>query len=114
MSKTLKELSDELKAYLIEIQSDAHNKGNFRPERYNNLKLSMNIASNRSPHVIVTLAMSSAEYDLKTGEKTNGGLGPDERLVLRWLGKQNSLPNLMECWKNVEKNRGRIDDKFKV
>lgn len=40
MSKTLNELAGELKAYIIEIQSDAHNKGNIRPERYNNLKLS--------------------------------------------------------------------------
>ncbi len=111
MAKTLKELGDELKAYIVEVQSDAHNRGNFRPERYNNLKLSMDIAYNRNPHVIISLSMSAAEFDLKSGEKTNGGLGPDERLVKRWLEKQNTIPNLLDCWKVVEENRGRATEK---
>lgn len=114
MAKTLKELADELRSYIIELQSDAHNKGNFRPERYNNLKFVMDMAYNKNPHVVISLTMSSAEFELKTGEKINGGLGPDERYVLRWLDKPNTLPALRNCWKNVEKNRGRIDDKYKV
>jgi len=112
--KTLKDLADELKSLMIELQSDAHNKGNFRPERYNNLKLSMNIAYNPNPHVIISLSMSSAEFDLKTQEKINGGLGPDDRFVLRWFNKPNTIPDLMACWKNVERNRGRIYDKYRV
>ena len=112
--KTLKELSDELKAMMIELQMDAHNKANFRPERYNNLQLKMDLAYNPDPHVIVTLSMSSAEFDLRTLEKTSGGLGQDDKYVMRWFSKPNVLESLMACWKNAEKNRGRISDKYKV
>lgn len=111
MSKTLNELAGELKAYIIELQSDAHNKGNLRPERYNNLKLQMNLAANSNPHVQVVIGMSSAEFSLKTGDKTEGGLGPDERYVLRWIERPTSLPALMENWRIKERNRGRVTDK---
>ena len=41
MPKTLNEHADDLKRYIIELQSDAHNKVNVRAGRYNNLKLTM-------------------------------------------------------------------------
>lgn len=109
MSKTLNELASDLKIYLIELQSDAHNKGNLRPERYNNLKLVMDLVKNKNPHVFISVAMSEAEYLLPSGEKINGGLGPDDRFVLRWMAKPNTIPMLMECWKQAEKSRGRVD-----
>lgn len=34
-------------------------------------------------------------------------LGPDERYVLRWLEKPNTIPALMECWREREKRRGK-------
>lgn len=114
MAKTLNELASDLKVYLIEIQSDAHNKGNLRPERYNNLTLKMNIAANPTPHVQLFIGMSFAEFELKTGDKIDGSLGPDERYVVRWLEKPNTLPELRGCWSRLEKNRGRINDKYQV
>lgn len=114
MAKTLNELTSDLKTYIIEVQSDAHNKGNLRPERYNNMKLKMNIAENKNPHVVVFIGMSSAEFSLGSGEKMSGGLGPDEKHVIRWLEKPTSLPALRDCWRRVEKNRGRISDKYEV
>ncbi len=107
MGKTLNELADDLKSYLIEIQSDAHNKGNLRPERYNNLRLMMNIAQNPDPHVVIRVGMSAAEYDYRKCEKTEGSLGPDDRYVLRWLGKPTVISALNECWRAVARNRGR-------
>ena len=41
MPKTLNELAGDLKQLIIDLQSDAHNSGNIRMERYNNLKLLM-------------------------------------------------------------------------
>ena len=107
MSKTLKELTDDLKEYIINQQSDAHNKASLKKERYNNLKLSMDIAKNPSPHVIVSIGMSEAEFDIRTGNKNSGGLGPDERYVLRWFGRLNVMPYLNECWKYIARQRGR-------
>lgn len=112
MAKTLNELASELKEYIINSQSDAHNKGSLRPERYNNLTLKMNIAQNPTPHVVITIAMSEAEFNIRNGEKVSGSMGPDERYVLRWMEKPNTLPNLNTCWSNAEKNRGRIADKY--
>lgn len=110
MTKSLNELAGELKALIIELQSDAHNKGNFRPERYNNLKLVMDIAKEQIPHVIVNISMSEAQFNIRTAEKMNGGLGPEEKYVLRWLAKPNTLPALNEYWKRLEANRGKATE----
>ena len=83
MPKTLNELAGDLKQLIIDLQSDAHNNGNIRMERYNNLKLLMFPQKNRTPHVIVDLSMSAAEFDIQSGQKINGSLGPDERYVLK-------------------------------
>ncbi len=107
MGKNLKELSDDLKAYMIEQQSDAHNRGNLRKERYNNLKFSMDIAKNSSPHLVINLGMSEAEFSLRSKEKNNGGLGPDEKYVYRWLDKGSNLADLNECWIQIARERGR-------
>ena len=110
MAKTLNELAGELKTLIIELQSDAHNQGSIRVERYNNLKLIMEPAKNSSPHVIVDLAMADAEFDIRTGQKLNGGLGADERYVLRWFNKANTLSQLQEAWNNAVKNRGKAKE----
>ncbi len=106
MAKTLNELAGELKDTIIELQSDAHNKGNLRVERYNNLKLSMDVSQN-SPQVTINVGMSEAVFNLRTGEKLNGGLGPDERYVLRWFNKTNTLSALNECWQELSRKNGK-------
>ena len=111
MAKTLNEHASDLKKYIVELQSDGHNDGSVRVERYNNLKLSMEPNSNHNPHVIIDLSMSAAEFDIKTGQKQNGGLGPDERYVIRWLGKSGILPALLETWRVIIKNGGKEKDR---
>lgn len=71
--------------------------------RYNNLKLKMDPQASANPEVVINLAMSEATFNLKSGEKVNGSLGPDERYVLKWLGKTNTLPALNECWLEISK-----------
>ena len=107
MAKTLNELAGDLKDLIIELQSDAHNKGNLRVERYNNLKLSMDVSINSSPQVVINIAMSEAIFNVKKKKKINGSLGPDERYVLRWLSKSGTLEALQEAWRNQRKNGGR-------
>lgn len=107
MAKSLNDLAKELKALIIELQSDAHNQNNLRVARYNNLKLLMEPERNHNPHVVVDFSMSDAEFDIKTGQKINGGLGPDERYVLRWFNKAGTLAALQETWKVILKNGGK-------
>ena len=110
MPKTLNELAGELKTLIVELQSDAHNKTNVNAQRYNNLKLSMDIAKEATPHVVVNIAMSEAIFNINTAEKMSGGLGPDERYVLRWFSKGSTLEALKECWTSREKSRGTAND----
>lgn len=110
MPKTLNELAGELKALIIDLQSDPHNKTNINSQRYNNLKLGMEIAKESTPHVIVNIAMSEAVFNINNGEKMSGGLGPDERYVLRWFSKGSTMEALKECWKSREKSRGKAED----
>ena len=110
MAKTLNEHAGDLKRYIIELQSDSHNQGSVRVERYNNLKLAMEPNANHNPHVVVDMTMSSAEFELKMGQKLNGGLGPDERYVIRWLSKSGTLPALMDTWRTIINNGGREKD----
>lgn len=70
MAKSLNELSNELKEFMIRIQSDVRDKQNaFRPERYNNLKIDMNVARDITPQVRISMGMSEVSYDLRTGIK---------------------------------------------
>ena len=104
MPKSLNELAGELKTLIIDLQSDPHNKSNLNTARYNNLKLKMDPAQKASPHVIISISMSEAVFNITTGEKITGSLGPDERYVLRWFAKGSTLEGLKECWEEVKKN----------
>jgi len=109
MTKTLNELSSELKEFIIMQQSDAHNVRNIKIPRYNNLKLSMNISRNPTPHVTISISMSEAVFKLQDGEKESGALGPDERYVLKWLDKSGTMEQLREIWGSIEKQRGKAN-----
>ena len=111
MAKSLNELSNELKEFMIRIQSDVRDKQNaFRPERYNNLKIDMNVARDITPQVRISMGMSEVSYDLRTGDKTGGSLGVNERYVQRWLEKSGTMETLMACWDVRVKNRGKITE----
>ena len=57
------------------------------------------------------MSTSAAEFELKMGQKLNGGLGPDERYVIRWLNKSVILAALIETWHVGIKNGGREKDR---
>jgi hypothetical protein len=107
MAKSLNQLASNLKDTLIKLQSDAYNKNSINVNRYNNLKLSMDITDIIGPHVAINTSISEGVYNIKNGEKISGGLGPDERYVQRWFQKTNILFYLQEVWYELEKQRGR-------
>lgn len=100
---TLKDLEDNLKKFIIEEQSDAHNKGSINNAKYNNIKLSMNPSKNPMPHITVRISISEASYYLNNFTKINGGLGYEERIVLKWFGRYGVKEKLSEQWGNIEK-----------
>lgn len=110
MGKALNELAGDLKSYILEVNSKMRSNSTFRPERYNNLKLSMNVVKEKIPHVTIGLGISEVTYNLNTLEKIDGSLGADEKHVKRWFNKTGVIEHLKTGWDKRVKNRGKITD----
>ena len=102
---TFKEVEDSLKNFVIQEQSDAHNVKNLNRVKYNNLRIWMDPVKNPIPHVIVRMYISEATYSLQDFTKMNGGLGYEERFVLKWFGRYGIKEKLFELWGSAEKNK---------
>lgn len=96
---TLNELANKLQAYIIEQQIDPHNLRQLSVHRYNNLKLK--IAQLSYPNVIVCIGISEATYNLDEVTRVDGGLGQDERYVLKWLSRSVIVKELKELYYNL-------------
>ncbi|MBE7709627.1 MAG: hypothetical protein E7Z93_04175 [Cyanobacteria bacterium SIG32] len=108
MAKTLNELSREMRDFIVELQSDAHNITGFKKYRYNNLKIEvLDPRTSTFPQARVTIGMSAAVFNIATLEKISGGLGPDERYVLRWFMRETNLQEVKEAWRRAEKRIGK-------
>ena len=95
--KTLHELATKLQTFIIKAQEDAHNSTNMSVAKYNNLKLKVE-SKYHFPNVIVCIGISEAVFNIKEGTKVDGGLGPDEKHVRKWLGNSNIISELLEIW----------------
>ena len=102
---TLKDVEDNLKNFLMQEQSDAHNIKSVNVAKYNNIKIWMDPQKNPSPHVNVRISISEASYSLQDFSKLNGGLGYEERIVLKWFGRYGIKDKLIELWSSAEKSR---------
>ena len=102
---TFKDMEDSLKNYIIQEQSDAHNIRSVNVAQYNNIKINMDPAKNQMPHITVRISISEATYSLNDFSKLNGGLGYEERLVLKWFGRYGIKDKLTELWATAEKSK---------
>ena len=102
---TFKDMEDSLKTFIIQEQSDAHNRGSINNAKYNNIKLSMDPTKNVMPHITIRISISEATFSLNDFSKSNGGLGYEERFVLKWFGRYGIKEKLMELWGSAEKNK---------
>lgn len=93
---TLNELANKLQAFIIEQQVDPHNVRQLNIHKYNNLKLK--IAQLSYANVVICIGISEATYNLEDGTKVDGGLGQDERYVLKWLRKGTVIQNLKQLY----------------
>ena len=102
---TFKDLEDNLKTYIIQEQSDAHNVKTVNIAKYNNIKIWMDPSKSQIPHVNIRISISEASFLLEGFTKTHGGLGYEERLVLKWFGRFGVKDKLTELWAFAEKNK---------
>lgn len=102
---SFKDLEDHLKSFIIQEQSDAHNVRNVAAQKYNNIKIWMDLSKYEEPHFFVRISISEAVFSLHDCTKLNGGLGYEERLVIKWFSRMGIRDKLNELWKFAEKNR---------
>lgn len=95
---TFKDMEDALKSFIIQEQSDAHNVKTMNTAKYNNIKIFMDPAKQAIPHITIRISISQATYSLNDFSKMNGGLGYEERLVLKWFGRYGVKDKLTELW----------------
>lgn len=95
--KTLHEMAVKLQESIVKQQEDAHNSTNLNVTKYNNLKLKMS-SKYTYPHVIVIIGISEAIFNIADGTKTDGGLGPDEKYVRKWLATSTVVADLKEIY----------------
>lgn len=105
---TFKEMEDSLKNFVIQEQSDAHNIKTANIAKYNNLKVWMDAKKTPMPHVVIRISISEAIFSLNDFTKLNGGLGYEERIVLKWFGRYGVKDKLLELW-NSAKNTTKED-----
>ena len=98
-----KDLEDSLRKFMLDEQSDAHNVRNVRVAKYNNLKISMDASKYQVPHFIVRISISEVVFSIADCAKINGGLGYEERLVIKWHGRMGIKDKLREFWNTASK-----------
>lgn len=97
-------LEENLKDYLVEIQTDRYNSKKFLLyHKYGNLKIYMDPGRFPEAHCIIRIGISEVVYSLENGEKLYGGLGSDERYVRRWIDKTFVKSNLGSAWEKTKK-----------
>lgn len=102
---TFKDIEDSLKNFVIQEQSDAHNAKSVNTAKYNNIKVWMDPAKNPIPHINIRISISEASYSLNDFSKLNGGLGYEERFVLKWFGRFGIKEKLIELWSFADKQK---------
>ncbi len=102
---SFKDMEDSLKKFITQEQSDAHNVKTMNTAKYNNIKIWMDPSKTQEQHVIIRISISEATYSLNDFSKINGGLGYEERLVLKWFGRFGIKEKLTELWAFAEKNK---------
>lgn len=95
--KTLHEMAVKLQDSIIKQQDDAHNTTNLNVTKYNNLKIRMDTRY-AYPHAIIVIGISEAVFNIADGTKTDGGLGPDEKYVRKWLTSSTVIADLKEIY----------------
>ena len=65
----------------------------------------MNPTKSVIPHVTIRISISEATYSLNDFSKSNGGLGYEERFVVKWFSRYGIKEKLSELWKTAEKNK---------
>lgn len=107
---TFKDLEDNFKSFLIQEQSDAHNVRNININKYNNIKIWMDLNKYKQPHFYIRISISEAVFSLADCSKLNGGLGYEERFVIKWFGRMGIKDKLRDMWNDTESSIRKMEN----
>ncbi len=107
---TFKDLEDNLRSYIIQEQSDAHNVRTVNIAKYNNVKIWMDLTKYQQAHFFVRISISEAVFALGDCSKLNGGLGYEERFIYKWFGRIGIKDKLHELWDTAQKASRVVDN----
>ena len=102
---TFKDMEDSLRNFIIQEQSDTHNVKSVNAAKYNNMKVWMEPTKYLQPHFCIRISISEAIFSLSDCTKVNGGLGYEERFIIKWFSRMGVKEKLVELWNNAEKNK---------
>ena len=102
---TFKDMEDSFKSFIIQEQSDSHNVKSVNNAKYNNIKMWMDLTKYVQPHFFIRISISEAVFSLSDCSKLNGGLGYEERFVIKWFGRMGIKDKLQELWSSAQQNK---------
>ncbi len=108
-SESITRFENSLTEYLISLQSSQFADVMSFSYRYNNLKIFMSPTKIREPHFFVRLGISEACFSIETGNKLDGSLGPEDRMVVKWANRVNIHRELETYWKEITEERKSRD-----
>lgn len=98
-TRSISKFDNSLIEFLIKAMSDKYGNAKSYAYRYNNLKVSMDPRAISDPHIFVIVGISEAVFSIIDGKKMEGGLGPEDGYVKRWIERTNINKELMSHWK---------------
>ena len=102
---TFKDMEDSFRNFIVQEQSDSHNIKSLNVAKYNNIKIWMDLAKYVQPHFFIRISISEAVFSLSDCNKLNGGLGYEERFVLKWFSRMGVKEKLQELWASAQQNK---------
>ena len=102
---TFKDMEDSLRSFIVQEQSDAHNIKSVNNAKYNNIKVWMDMTKYVQPHFFVRISISEAAFNLSDCSKINGGLGYEERFVIKWFSIMGIKEKFKELWSDAQKSK---------
>lgn len=103
MAYTANRYENMIREYILDQQSDSYNSRNVNFQRYNNLKVYMEPAKIKEPHLWVRIGISEACFLIQDGKLLNGSIGADTKFIPKWLNKSGIRDELMQTWTDAQK-----------
>lgn len=110
MPSSIKNFENSLRDYLMNMQSDAYSTHARLQQKYNNLKVYMDINSS-VPQFSVSVNISEVCYSINPLVKISGSMGADERFIQMWASRPNINGELMKYWVYLSKTNILIKEK---